>query len=166
VTFGTVFNRETSLIGAIVGSLASMPVDIVVTTGPGVDRSLLAPPPANVQILDYVSLTEILPTCCAVVSHGGSGTMLAALGHGVPLLLVPQGADQFLNADAVVAADAGIAADAEDDLAGHLQRLLTEPRHRAAAWRVAAEIAAMPAAVEVAGDLMALGRSSSPNVDI
>ena len=34
-----------------------------------------------------------------MISHGGAGTMLAALAHGLPLLTVPQGADQYLNAD-------------------------------------------------------------------
>ena len=35
--------------------------------------------------------------------------MLGALAHGLPLLVVPQGADQFSNADRVVAAGAGLA---------------------------------------------------------
>jgi UDP:flavonoid glycosyltransferase YjiC (YdhE family) len=83
--------------------------------------------------------------------------MLAALGHGVPLLVIPQGADQFLNADAVTEIDAGIAADADDDLASHVERLLIEPRYRACARRVAAQIAAMPSPHEVARDLCSLG---------
>ena len=157
VTFGTVFNRDTSLIEAIVAKLGLLPVDIVVTAGPGVHVNALAPQTGNVQVVDYVPLTQILPTCSAAVSHGGSGTMLASLAHGVPLLLLPQGADQFLNADAVTEADAGITAAAEDDLASHLERLLVEPRYRTGARRLATEIDAMPSVDEIARDLNEMG---------
>ena len=41
-----------------------------------------------------------LPRCDAVLCHAGTGTTLAALVAGLPLVLVPQGADQFDNARA------------------------------------------------------------------
>ena len=44
----------------------------------------------------------------AVVSHGGSGTTLGALAHGLPLVLVPQAADQFDNAARAEAAGAAV----------------------------------------------------------
>jgi UDP:flavonoid glycosyltransferase YjiC (YdhE family) len=44
-----------------------------------------------------------------VVSHGGGGTILAALSRGLPLVLLPQGADQFHNAERVAEVKAGIA---------------------------------------------------------
>ena len=40
----------------------------------------------------------MLPRCSAVVSHGGSGSVLGALAHGLPQVLIPMGADQPLNA--------------------------------------------------------------------
>jgi UDP:flavonoid glycosyltransferase YjiC (YdhE family) len=33
-----------------------------------------------------------------VVSHAGSGSLIGALAHGLPSLLIPMGADQPLNA--------------------------------------------------------------------
>ena len=44
------------------------------------------------------------PHCSVVVSHGGSGTTYGALAHGLPLLMLPHGADQFDNAAAARAA--------------------------------------------------------------
>jgi UDP:flavonoid glycosyltransferase YjiC (YdhE family) len=44
-----------------------------------------------------------------VVSHGGGGTILAALSRGLPLVRLPQGADQFHNAEPVAEVQAGIA---------------------------------------------------------
>ncbi|HEY8626047.1 MAG TPA: glycosyltransferase, partial [Solirubrobacteraceae bacterium] len=56
------------------------------------------PLPANAVVERYIPQALLLPHCSAVVSHGGSGSVLATLGAGLPMLLVPQGADQFENA--------------------------------------------------------------------
>jgi UDP:flavonoid glycosyltransferase YjiC (YdhE family) len=52
---------------------------------------------------------RLLPECALVVSHGGLGTVLRALAHGVPLLILPLGRDQAFNASRVEALGAGIA---------------------------------------------------------
>ncbi len=41
-----------------------------------------APVPANVRVERFVPQAQVLPSCAAVVSHGGSGTLLGALAHG------------------------------------------------------------------------------------
>lgn len=46
----------------------------------------------------FIPQADVLPRCRAVVSHGGSGTLLAALAHGLPSVLIPLGADQLVNA--------------------------------------------------------------------
>ena len=83
-----------------------------------------------------------------VASHGGSGTLLGALAHGIPQLCLPQGADQFRNAEACRAAGAGICLSGADATPGRieaaLRQLLTDPAPRRSAERVAAEIAGMP----------------------
>jgi UDP:flavonoid glycosyltransferase YjiC (YdhE family) len=56
---------------------------------------------------EYVPLAQLLPYCSLVICHGGAGTTLAALSRGIPLLLTPQGADQFYIAGRAVAAGAG-----------------------------------------------------------
>jgi len=67
----------------------------------------------------------------AAASHGGSGTLLGALAHGIPQLCLPQAADQFRYAQACAAAGAGIAligADATTDrIEAALRRLLDAP---------------------------------------
>ncbi|GAA0730920.1 DUF1205 domain-containing protein [Dactylosporangium roseum] len=45
--------------------------------------------PDNVRPVDFVPLGALLPTCAAVVHHGGAGTFGAALEHGVPQLIIP-----------------------------------------------------------------------------
>ena len=60
-----------------------------------------------------------------VVHHGGSGTMLGALAHGLPQLRRPQGADQFLNAEALLPTGAAEIAEmpAPAEVVGELERL-------------------------------------------
>jgi UDP:flavonoid glycosyltransferase YjiC (YdhE family) len=85
---------------------------------------------------------EVMPSCTAVVTHGGLGTVLHALAHGVPMLLLPLGRDQHANAARVASLGAGIVLDARADVGAALETLLAEPRFTAAATRAAERIAA------------------------
>lgn len=154
VTFGTVFNTNASLVSTVVAALRELPVRVVVTLGPTGDPDLLGPQPANVHIAPYIPQTQLLPHCTAVVSHAGSGTLLAALAHGLPQLCLPQAADQFDNAAACVGAGAG--RDLKpgtltvDNVRSEVGRLLEDPSLRSAAETVRDEIHHMPAPAEVA----------------
>ncbi|MEV0466232.1 nucleotide disphospho-sugar-binding domain-containing protein [Nocardia tengchongensis] len=159
LTLGTVFGTPELLTTAIAG-LARLDARIIVATG-RLTPSELGPLPENVTIHAWVPQTRLLPHTDVVIHHGGSGTTLAALNSGVPQLLLPQGADQFANADALAAAGAAIQLRADDidpgAIADAAARLL--PRrgndHRDAARAIAAEIAAMPDPETVVGALRA-----------
>ena len=56
--------------------------------------TLLGAQPAHVRAERFVPQSEELPHCDLVISHGGSGSVLGALAHGLPQLLLPLGADQ------------------------------------------------------------------------
>lgn len=92
-----------------------------------------------------------------MASHGGSGTVLAALGMAIPQLCLPQAADQFINAAAVARSGAGLAippGQVDPAAVGDaVQRLLDDAAFRRAARLVADEIASMPSPDEVAGVL-------------
>ncbi len=83
--------------------------------------------------------------------------MLGACAHGLPQLVIPLGADQFQNADALVRTGAGIAvarADADEETVRRgAETLLEDPRFGTAARTVADEIAAMPAPVDRLADV-------------
>jgi UDP:flavonoid glycosyltransferase YjiC (YdhE family) len=154
VTFGTVFNTDVRPIATTVEALRDLSVRVVVTVGPGRDPGSLGEQPDNVRVASYIPQTEVLPRCALVVSHSGSGTFLAALGHGIPQVALPQAADQFLNAEAGERSGAAISIR-PDDLSVELireaaARVLTEPSYREAAGRLRDEIAAMPGPESVA----------------
>ena len=95
-----------------------------------------------------------------VVSHAGSGTVLSTLTLGLPQCCLPQGADQFLNADAVAAAGAGVSlmpSEADPDaIRDAVAQLLGDASFRDAAGRVGASIASMPSPDDVAAVLETL----------
>ena len=49
----------------------------------------------------------LLPQCCAVIHHGGAGTTAAGLRYGLPTLVCPFFADQFMWANMVSRAKVG-----------------------------------------------------------
>ncbi len=98
-TLGTVFNLESGdLFTRVLGGLREAPVNVIVTVGHDIDPAEFGPQPAHVHIERYIAQETILPQCSLVVSHGGSGSVSGALAHGWPLVLIPMGADQLLNA--------------------------------------------------------------------
>ena len=153
VTMGTVFSGVAPLL-SILAAVRELDLRVLVTVGPRVDPAALGPQPAHVRVEQYVPQGALLPHCALVVSHAGSGTMLASLSHGLPQLCLPQGADQFLNAAAAASAGVGIsltpAAATASAIRDAVARLLDRPSYRHAAARVGRSIAAMPTPGDVA----------------
>jgi UDP:flavonoid glycosyltransferase YjiC (YdhE family) len=159
LTLGTVANNAPGLATAVAG-LAKLDARILVTVGPDGDPEALGPRPAHVSVERYVSQTDVLPRCAAVVSHAGSGTFLGALGHGLPQLCLPQAADQFRNAEGAVRSGAGLSLHPDDTtpaaITDAVNRLLAEERFRRAAAVLADDIRAMPSPDEVVAVLETL----------
>lgn len=156
LSFGTVFNN-TGALATAVQALATLEVQAVVTVGHDGDASRLGRLPPNVHVERYIDQSALLASCDAVVSHAGAGTLLGAAAQGLPQLLLPQAADHFRNARALVEAGAGRLIEPAQLSAGAvaqgLQQLLASASVRAAARRLAAEIAAMPTAEDVSARL-------------
>ena len=69
------------------------------------------------------------------------------LSRGLPLVLLPQGADQFHNAERVAEVQAGVALTPSEAtppaIGAAVERAMTDPVLRTGSERIAAEIAAM-----------------------
>lgn len=159
VTLGTVHD-DVMVLKTAVDAIAALPVRVLVTLGPGRDPALLGRQPANVMVERYVAQTAVLPRCAALVSHGGSGTVLAALAHAVPQVCLPHAADQFRNAEGVERCGAGLVLrpDAVNvpAIADAVQTVMSDPAFAVAARRLRAEIEGMPSPADVVRTLAAL----------
>ena len=144
VTLGTVVNKQPGLFEAVLEGLAGVEVNAIVTVGPDVEPARLGSQPRHVLVERYIAQALVLPRCSALVAHAGAGTMLGALAHGLPQLLLPHGAEQHLNAAACRRAGAALVLEPHE----------IDPEAIRAARRLAGEIATMPPADEALAALV------------
>jgi UDP:flavonoid glycosyltransferase YjiC (YdhE family) len=160
LTLGTVSFGAVEVLSRAITEIAPLNVDIVVAVGPEGEPAALGELPDNVHVERFVAQSEVLPLVDLVVHHGGTGTVLGALEVGIPQLLLPQGADQFLNAEMLTTAEAVRALGNEVQQPGAIgeavQALLGDCPERQAAAQLRDEIAAMPAPDEVVPALLEL----------
>jgi UDP:flavonoid glycosyltransferase YjiC (YdhE family) len=166
-TLGTVFNMESGdLFTRVLTGLRELPVNLVVTVGEHIDPAEFGPQPPNVRVERYLPQAAVLARCRAVVSHGGSGSVLGALAYGRPMVLIPMGADQPLNA--ARCADLGVARVLDAVAATPAQirtatwTVLTEPAYRHAARRLRDEYARLPGPAHAVGLLERLAADRRP----
>jgi UDP:flavonoid glycosyltransferase YjiC (YdhE family) len=149
-----------ALYRSAIDALAPLPARFLVTVGEERDHAELGTLPPNVTVERWVPQGEVLPRAAAVVTHGGLGSTLGALAHGVPLVVLPLfSLDQWFNAAAVARAGAGVALDTERHtrrgvdlpdavtlaaLKPAVEHVLTDPAPRRAAQAIADEIRALP----------------------
>jgi UDP:flavonoid glycosyltransferase YjiC (YdhE family) len=160
LTMGTVWNRDPDIFRVVIEAARDDDLALIVTVGRENDPAMLGPQPHNVHVHRYIPQGVLLPRCDAIVSHGGAGTTLGALAFGVPLLVLPQGADQYANAERVVAAGAGrqllrseLSIDALRDA---LRDVLRDASYRLSAQHIQAQIHDMPPAPDAVRRIDAL----------
>ena len=154
VTFGTLFNHNLDLFRVALEALGHEPVDVVMTVGHDQDPAELTPFPANARVEQFIPQAEVLPSASAIVHHGGAGTTFGALAHGVPQVILPQGADNYEHAAVCETAGTAITLRPEmltpANLAAAVRAFVHDELYTAASRRCAEEIAAMPEATSVA----------------
>ena len=159
VSLGTVplFNQPPEF-EPILRGLSQHDVDVVATVGELNDPAGFDVP-GNVVVEQWLPLRTLLNRCAAVVCHGGSGTILSAFAAGLPMVVVPKGADQFVNGRicSQTAAARVLWPDqvTATNVAAEADWLLSADAATAAA-EISGEIAAMPSPDRVLSDLQAL----------
>ncbi|GHH40746.1 macrolide family glycosyltransferase [Lentzea cavernae] len=164
-SLGTVFNADPKLLRTFAGALSPLGGTVIVSTGQ-TDPTALEPLPANVIARRFVPQPDVLARAALFVTHGGMNSANEALYAGVPLLVVPQGADQPLVARRVVELGAGLSLRtrdvAEDSVRTLARRLLEDPRFRASASRLLAAQHEAGGARRAADELERYLRESRP----
>lgn len=157
LTLGTFFNSVDQFAMPL-GALRDLGVNVVLTSGFGVDKAAFGPLPPNVVVEQYLPQALLLPRCSAVLCHAGAGTVIGALANGLPLVCLPRGADQFGNADQVSRTGAGITLRPDevstDSIREACRRVLDDGSYVAAASALQDEIARLPDASTVVKELV------------
>ena len=156
VTFGTTFSSP-EVVGPALRDLSATGAGLRVTLGLTRSPEDYDVDHGSVIFEEFLPLRQLLADIDLVVTNAGAGTILGALAEGIPIVAVPQGADQFLQADRVAAAGAAIqvlpATFTPQAVTAAVSTVLAQPSFRENALRVAAQIATMPAPAEVAETL-------------
>jgi UDP:flavonoid glycosyltransferase YjiC (YdhE family) len=152
-TLGTIFNLESGdLFERVLEGLAQLRVSVVATVGRDLDPDQFGRLPPHIRVERYIPQSELLPRCSLVVSHAGSGSVMGALAHGLPQVLLPMGADQPHNAARCEQLGVARVLDALHATPAQIRdaasAVLAEPAYRAAAQRLQQEIYALPTAAK------------------
>jgi MGT family glycosyltransferase len=129
VAFSTSFQDHAGVLQRVIDAAATLPVRVLVTLG-GSIRTDEVRGASNCVILRSAPHSQVLPEASLVVTHGGHGTVMAALMHRLPMLVLPHGRDQGDNAARITARGAGLALTKTADVAAiraGLERLLGDP---------------------------------------
>jgi UDP:flavonoid glycosyltransferase YjiC (YdhE family) len=161
LTLGTVSFGAVEVLSRAIGEISGLDVDLLVAVGPEGDPALLGQVSDNVRLERFVDQSRVLPLIDVMVHHGGTGSVLGALSAGVPQLIMPQGADQFFNADYLTEVGAARALRNEEQDPGAIRAVvaaLLEPdaAERTVARRIQAEIADLPSPAAVIPELVSL----------
>ena len=139
----------------ILADLSTMDVEVMLALG-DIDLSELGELPANVRPLGWMPLGALMPTCDAIVHHGGSATVMTPLAYGVPQVSLPKFADQPLNAKLMADRGVGLMVSEPEQVAGALSDVLGQLKFQETASEVRDEIAAQPSPAAVVARLEGL----------
>lgn len=137
----------------------------VVRAAPQLDAELVlvrpdlgtGPPlPGNVRVVEWTPLSRLLPGSSGLVHHGGAATLLTALVHGIPQLVVPDAGERRHNAGLVYRRGVGLVGARRNVTPTLLRRLIGQDSLAMAAAEVRAEMTSAPDPAEIATKLAEL----------
>lgn len=156
VTEGTMHSKPPVLLRAALSGLASLPIRVIATTGLHRDRDDLqiGVVPPNARVERWVPHGDLFPRTDVVVTTGGTGTVMASLCSGVPLVVVPMAWDQPENAWRVAEAGAGIRLAPRqctpEAIRAAVDRVLSDHSYRRNARRLGRDLAGHGGAAQAA----------------
>ena len=162
VSLGTLFGTS-ELYGRTVEAALSTGATVIAATSfeLGIEHDRL-------RTTSWVSMDRLMARSDVLVHHGGWGSTIAALATGTPAVVIPLGADQFVNAARLDSIGAAISVNVEDieDIAPRsIDAAVDDPTYRMNAARLAREIQDMPPAKHVIPIIERLGKEGPPQLN-
>ncbi|WP_246181247.1 macrolide family glycosyltransferase [Nocardia ninae] len=145
ISLGSAYTRQPAFYRQCLQAYRDLPGwHVVLQIGKHTDPRELGDIPANIEVHSWVPQRAILEQADTFVTHAGMGGCGEGLLAGVPMIAVPQAAEQFLNADRLVELGVARRIDTQEATAEKLREALhdltsdPEVARRAAQLRAAA----------------------------
>jgi MGT family glycosyltransferase len=134
ISLGTIFNNWPEFYRMCFAAFGGTAWRVVLATGHAVNAAQLGPIPDNVLVRPSVPQLEVLERTSVFVTHGGANSLMEAFHDGVPVVVIPQMAEQPLNAQRVAELELGLALEKEtvtvERLRQAVDRVASEPAFR------------------------------------
>ncbi|WNG41601.1 glycosyl transferase [Archangium violaceum] len=134
ISLGTIFNNWPEFYRMCFTAFGGTRWRVVLATGHAVNPAELGPIPDNFLVRPSVPQLEVLERTDVFLTHGGANSLMEAFSYGVPVVVIPQMAEQPLNAHRVVELGLGLALDKDTVTVEQLQqavaRVSSEPEFR------------------------------------
>ncbi|WUS99767.1 glycosyl transferase [Streptomyces sp. NBC_00708] len=103
ISLGSAYTNRPEFYRSCLAAYGDLPGwHVVLQIGRQTDPAELGTVPGNVEVHRWVPQLAILQQADAFLTHAGMGGSSEGLYSGVPMIAVPQGVDQFMNADQLV----------------------------------------------------------------
>jgi MGT family glycosyltransferase len=108
ISLGTVFNQWPDFFKMCFEAFADIGMTVIMAIGQKTDPRSLGVIPANFHIYPQVPQLEVLATTDVFISHGGMNSTMESMTFGVPVVIIPQMAEQAATARRVQELKCGI----------------------------------------------------------
>jgi MGT family glycosyltransferase len=144
ISLGTIFNGKPAFYRACVAQFADHPGQFIMAVGKTFDIAQLGPIPDNFIVRPFVPQLDVLAHADAFITHGGMNSAHESLCAGVPMVLIPQQAEQAMVAQRIHDVGAGVALMPKDtfgdatpqQVSAALEQILGTPSYRQNAKRI------------------------------
>jgi MGT family glycosyltransferase len=94
ISLGTIYNARPEFYRACFKAFGATAWQVVMAVGSQVSKELLGQAPGNFIIREVVPQLEVLKRASLFITHGGMNSVSEALYNNVPMVVLPQSADQ------------------------------------------------------------------------
>ena len=149
VSLGTMWSYTPHVLENVIAVLGEEPVNAIVSLGPNVDEACTGALPPNVRVERFFPQAveaAILSKAAIIVSHGGNGSLMNGLRHGLAIIVIPLAtSDALTNGRRVEALGVGtVSGESRDALRRSVRRILGDRRYVSEAKRVSSAIRVLP----------------------
>ena len=132
ISMGTVNNDKMPLYKQCVSALADTEYQVIMSVGNLVSMKEFGTLPSNISVCTHVDQIAVLQQADVFVSHCGMNSVSESLYFGVPLIMLPQTAEQAGVAERVYQLGAGLKLDKSDapSILDAINKILAEDTYR------------------------------------